>query len=509
MPHKQFLVNGTLKEAIDVLAKRSVDIRSLGAPRLSRTYFDKTAILGDLGQNIASKWEGLDPAAQSALIGTGLGAGVGGIASMFDEDEDSSTAGSMLRGGIAGGAIGGGYGLLKKHWGRTDGLLEPPPADVLKPGEIWLPKVTDGRVDPKGGGKVTLDQAKIEAEAAKRGISPEQLTKELSDSLASTDPADSELFKDITKYTIKQPFSAMWHHPGASAAAGATMGGDIAYERARRQALDRAHPSVSATGGASGADEFHTSMREWLNEGVETGRFGDPTFDRNRGKPLSPKKHYPDPVTGEMVTREGASVDAPETSRWKNVTEGTIANPREWDAVSRSDDLRGLAEQASRGSDEAVEAFQQAARREGLVEIAGAEVGDMRAQLKNVTDRSNARAVANQGKFEAHALPSGWRSPVTGLQSPMITGQGGQGARSWYNPKGWRVRNPAVGLRRPYTHWETQAARPPSQLRTGGKYLRKGLLPFLAYTLLARNRTESTRVNEALEQMRPFMKPVK
>jgi len=99
-------------------------------------------------------------------------------------------------------------------------------------------------------------------------------------------------------------------------------------------------------------------------------------------------------------------------------------------------------------------------------------------------------------KHEANILPD--LRPST-IRRPMTTGAGGA---EWYDPRGWRGQNPLTG------RWGTHAVREPSRLRTGGRYLRKGLLPFIAYTLLSKNRQKSDRIMDAMRHIKPYLKQV-
>lgn len=102
------LIADSLEEAVELLAKRAADLRSR-----PRTWSEKKAaglsdVLGGMGS-----WAKANPLAASGVAGGALGAGIGGIGTMLgnrgkDEDEQRSTLGSTLTGGLAGAAMGAG-----------------------------------------------------------------------------------------------------------------------------------------------------------------------------------------------------------------------------------------------------------------------------------------------------------------------------------------------------------------------------------------------------------------
>lgn len=122
------LVDGTLDEAIEALAKIAADSRT------DPTY-EKTAFGKDTLSSIGSYFSGMNPHVRNALIGGGIGAlGAGGTTAFRNlgrADEDKrSILGSALTGGLAGAAVGGGGSLMHqgyKNW------KAPSPASGVKP----------------------------------------------------------------------------------------------------------------------------------------------------------------------------------------------------------------------------------------------------------------------------------------------------------------------------------------------------------------------------------------
>ncbi len=108
------LVNGTLENAIEALAQRAVALQH-GAPRLSKQAMDKTAVLQQLGEH----WKNLDPAAQKALLGAGVGGALGLGTSFLGDEENRKPWSSALTGALAGGVMGGGLGLASKFGPST------------------------------------------------------------------------------------------------------------------------------------------------------------------------------------------------------------------------------------------------------------------------------------------------------------------------------------------------------------------------------------------------------
>ena len=123
-----FLVSGTLEDAVNALAERSVLVQH-GAPRLTKEAMEKTAILGGLGD----WWKGLTPTAQKGLMGAGLGAGLGLGSSYFKEKDERRPLSSALTGALAGGALGVGAGLASGNAPKITGEVDPA---ALSPGQV-------------------------------------------------------------------------------------------------------------------------------------------------------------------------------------------------------------------------------------------------------------------------------------------------------------------------------------------------------------------------------------
>lgn len=108
-------VNTTLDEAIDTLAKRASIARLL---RKAET--EKKA-------NILTEVIAANPGLASTLGGAALGAGVGGVSSMFTPKDRRNTQGSMLTGALGGAALGGGAYLGSQMLGGASDKLRTSP----------------------------------------------------------------------------------------------------------------------------------------------------------------------------------------------------------------------------------------------------------------------------------------------------------------------------------------------------------------------------------------------
>ena len=96
-------VNGSLEDAADMLAKRATVTRKL-------TTMKKESIdLSSIGDTLSG-----NPMLQKALIGAGVGAGIGGVTSMFAPKEKRKSFRSVLTGALAGGGLGVGAHYLGK-----------------------------------------------------------------------------------------------------------------------------------------------------------------------------------------------------------------------------------------------------------------------------------------------------------------------------------------------------------------------------------------------------------
>lgn len=129
-PLPDFLVDGTLKQAVDYLAERAAKVRTEG-----HTWAEKQALgLSDVMTSVGNVAK--DPIVGKALLGGGIGALAGG-ASHYMGDQDGTPEskrkgmlGSALTGALAGGALGGGVGAVQKYWpaGAPKGPAGPAPA---------------------------------------------------------------------------------------------------------------------------------------------------------------------------------------------------------------------------------------------------------------------------------------------------------------------------------------------------------------------------------------------
>jgi len=148
----QELLNGTLAEAIEKLASFAVVRQTQPQTYREKVAASATDILSSLGDTVKD-----NPALSHALIGGGVGAGIGGLGTALSNrkkpsEERRGVLGSMFAGGLAGAGVGAGIGL-----GRT-GLsnLKSPGGlggsgigtDALQPGQF---------IDPETGQKMLID----------------------------------------------------------------------------------------------------------------------------------------------------------------------------------------------------------------------------------------------------------------------------------------------------------------------------------------------------------------
>ena len=96
-------VNGSLADAADMLAKRATVTRKL------ITMKKESIDLSSIGDTLSG-----NPMLQKALIGAGVGAGIGGVTSMFAPKEKRKSFRSVLTGALAGGGLGVGAHYLGK-----------------------------------------------------------------------------------------------------------------------------------------------------------------------------------------------------------------------------------------------------------------------------------------------------------------------------------------------------------------------------------------------------------
>jgi len=143
------LLDGTLQDAVEALAKRAADLRTRPVTVAEREKVAAADFLAGLGD-----WVKSNPLQAGSLLGGVAGAGLGGASTAFGnrgkpEEQKRSVLSSMLTGGLAGTALGGGGALAYKGYqGMQTGQQGFQPGDDLRPGEF----ARDGqkfKIDPK------------------------------------------------------------------------------------------------------------------------------------------------------------------------------------------------------------------------------------------------------------------------------------------------------------------------------------------------------------------------
>lgn len=144
------LVNGTLADAVAALADAAAAARCGGVVKLAAVP-DVLSGLGTAMQN--------NPMLGQALIGGGVGAGLGGLATAYNNagqpaQRKKSLLGGALTGGLAGAGVGAGVGLARQGIAGMGGGQGVAHGDALQPGEFTVPGQGGGpptrmRIDPK------------------------------------------------------------------------------------------------------------------------------------------------------------------------------------------------------------------------------------------------------------------------------------------------------------------------------------------------------------------------
>ena len=94
--------------ALLVLRKQALDSGAL--PRMTKQAMSQTHLLTKIGQNFEKK--AIDAQLQNALVGAGLGAGLGGLGNLALGNKSKRKLNRFLEGGLTGASLGGGLGLL-------------------------------------------------------------------------------------------------------------------------------------------------------------------------------------------------------------------------------------------------------------------------------------------------------------------------------------------------------------------------------------------------------------
>jgi hypothetical protein len=143
------LLNGTMEQAIEALALRAADLR-IRPP----TYQEKQAEgMGDFLTGLGQQAQA-NPGIAGALLGGGLGAGLGGLSTAVSNSgkeprDRRSMLSSLLGGGAAGAALGGGLGLAHQGIQGIRGPQGLSTGDALTPGQFRDASGQLQQVDPQ------------------------------------------------------------------------------------------------------------------------------------------------------------------------------------------------------------------------------------------------------------------------------------------------------------------------------------------------------------------------
>lgn len=126
------LLNGSLEDAVRYLAKVAADRRTrpVTVREKMASPMDFLSSLGDTVKN--------NPTLSHALVGGGIGAGLGGLSRAYGnsdkpEGERKSLLGGLVQGGLAGAGVGAGVGATRSYLNRPAGGTGTPAADFTDP----------------------------------------------------------------------------------------------------------------------------------------------------------------------------------------------------------------------------------------------------------------------------------------------------------------------------------------------------------------------------------------
>ena len=129
------LVDGTIEDAVEALSKAAAHRRVVPLSYAEKRAIAMSDVLSGIGTHVKN-----NPVAAQALVGGGLGAAAGGLGTVWsnrdkEEHEKTSPWSSMLTGGLAGAALGGGVGLARKSFdGMRDGSATVGPTEFTSGG---------------------------------------------------------------------------------------------------------------------------------------------------------------------------------------------------------------------------------------------------------------------------------------------------------------------------------------------------------------------------------------
>lgn len=202
------ILDGTITEAIEMLAKRAADLRT--RPALTEK---RAAGMGEFLRPLGDAL-GKNPELGGALLGGGLGAVGGGLhASIANRQRDpadrKSVLGSALTGGLAGGALGGGAGLAYRglqHFAGPQGIGH---GDALQSNEF---------VDPETGQRMQIDAAALKSNPDLPRKLRELGTSNISTTAGRAALAGLQRLHDVapvstTAAGIAAPIDALLHNP--------------------------------------------------------------------------------------------------------------------------------------------------------------------------------------------------------------------------------------------------------------------------------------------------------
>ena len=141
---------------------------------------------------VASGWNSLDPISQNAIIGGGIGTGVGALGSVFQDPKRRRTGSNMLSGALLGALGGGAYTLGTQLPAAANSLKSP--ADIKAEEEAAAAAAAKSKANVAAGPGAALKSERDHNKALERGEDP------------------GMVFNTV-KNTIMSPFSSKGHLP--------------------------------------------------------------------------------------------------------------------------------------------------------------------------------------------------------------------------------------------------------------------------------------------------------
>lgn len=203
----------SVETAIERLAMRKVAVDNGIEQPLAAEILDNSDFLSSIATQVKQAESAMDPLARNALIGAGVGTVAGLGASAMSRRKNKNWFNNALLGGLAGGAVGGGYHMMTRPDALSSAMtdkLSPPPVnpkpEIRMPEEDFMAlneKATSKAPEIIAGTALTGGAAAGARYGLKKHLDIDKATGQLQGVL--TDPKKREMAEEFLQRTHGSP----------------------------------------------------------------------------------------------------------------------------------------------------------------------------------------------------------------------------------------------------------------------------------------------------------------